>query len=139
MTTEKKKLRRHEEFQSALNRAHAAAAQACEKEQDHPERLDCGFAWCVVLDRSFMGWCRRERERCLAKAAEFKHGTVEYSAWNQSANKYGDKHHAAGWCFWKPGGFNGQSVTGHEAGAKAFRDSLAQSLGIYVETGSRLD
>lgn len=127
------------DFQLALDRAHVAAAQACEKEKDHPERLDCGMAWVVVTDRAFMGWCRRNRDRCLGQAATYTRGSVEFSVWNSSARKYGDKHHAAGWCFWKPGEFVGQSVSGHEAGAKAFRDSLAQSLGIYVEMGSRLD
>lgn len=126
-------------FQTALDAAHAAAVEACTKAQDYPDRLDCGFAWVVVLDRSFAGWCSRQRAKLVKEAEGYGRGSASFSAGMRSANRYGDKHHAAGWCFWKPGAFVGQSVSGHEAGAKAFRDSLAQSLGIYVEMGSRLD
>lgn len=44
----------------------------------------------------------------------------------------------AAWQWWKPGGFAGQSVGIHEAGARAFRDKLAE-YGIRADVGSRLD
>lgn len=40
--------------------------------------------------------------------------------------------------WWKPGGFNGQAIGHHEAGAKAFRDVLAKH-NIVGTTGSRYD
>jgi len=126
-------------FEKALENAHKAAREACAKELDHMNRLDCGFAWVVVTDRAFMGWCRKQAKLYREKAEAAPADSNERSAFYALARSFGDKHHAAGWCFWKPGNFIGQSITGHEAGARAFRDSLAHELGIYVEMGSRLD
>jgi len=128
-------------FEKALENAHKAAREACAKEQDHPDRLDCGFAWVVTHDRSFNGYCRKQRDILLAKesGARINKDESHASELSHQAMKYGQKNWSTGWCFWKPGNFVGQSITGHEAGARAFRDSLAHELGIYVEMGSRLD
>lgn len=78
-------------FEKALENAHKAAREACAKEQDHPDRLDCGFAWVVVTDRAFMGWCRRERDRCLDKANAYESGSPLRAACLRHAREFGDK------------------------------------------------
>lgn len=111
----------YSKFENALRKAHAAACEATAKEKDYPQRLDCGFAWVVTHDRAFNGWCRK-----MAKETGLR-------------QTYGDKNWSTGWCFWKPGNFVGQSITGHEAGARAFRDVILRELGINAEVGSRFD
>jgi hypothetical protein len=107
-------------YSDALNAAHTAATMAQSGMVENMRALDCGFAWIVVHDAGFTRWCRD-----CAKVSGSKH--------------YGSKHYAAGWCFWSPGAFNGQSIGIKEAGARAFRDSLAHALQIRCELGSRLD
>jgi hypothetical protein len=118
---------RHACYEIALGDAHIAAARAQVGMQEG-RGLDCGFAWAVVHDTAFNAWCRKRAREVAASL-------------NVAGNRayYGSKHHAAGWCFWNPGGYPGQSIGIKEAGAHAFRDSLAHALQIRVETGSRLD
>jgi len=111
---------RYARYEDALLAAHKAAEHA---QVGMVDAFACGFAWVVVHDRAFARWC----------AANSKEG-------NSAARRfYGSKHHDTGWCFWKPGNFNGQSIEAHEAGARAFRDSLAFDLQCRVEMSSRLD
>lgn len=112
-------------YADALHNAHKAASLAQVGMVEDMNAMDCGFAWVVVHDRSFMGWCRKAKEIALLE--------------DIGRNYYGDKHYAAGWCFWKPGSFNGQSIGIHEAGARAFALSLETALGIKCEIGSRFD
>lgn len=119
------------EYRAVFDRATAAAKAAIEAEvARRPEGndLDCGFAWVVVrpANSPFVNWCKRQIKDAGGERAP-------------GARQYGDKHYAGGWCFWEPGDYPGQSVRFHEAGAKAFRDVIAQELGIYAEVGSRLD
>lgn len=128
-------------FQTALDNAHAAARAACATMRDNPRALDCGFAWVTVLDRSFAGWARRQRDVLTAQAngARIDGDEIRHIELRKAANLYGSKHHGAGWTFWCPGEFVGQSVSGHEAGAKAFAESLARETGLLVTHSSRLD
>lgn len=114
-------------FQTALNNAHKAAAAAQVGMADNPAAFDCGFAWAIAHDLAFMGWCRKKAK---ALDAEGKRREAMY---------YGSKNYSTGWQFWTPGDFNGQSIGVHEAGAKAFAESLSRELGFRVEMGSRLD
>lgn len=102
----------------------AVAAEVARKPEDERD-FDCGFAWVTIDGQDGLArWCREQAKR-------WKNTPVE-------ANKYGDKGYPRGWQFWKPGGFNGQSVRIHEAGARGFRDELAKH-GIRADVGSRLD
>lgn len=118
---------RHARYQTALDNAYAAAAAAQAGLVENTRALNCGFAWVVTHDRAFNGWCRN---RLNAETA------IGYP---KGRNYYGSNHHAAGWCFWKPGTFAGQQVDIHEKGAKAFSESLAHELQIRTEWSSRLD
>lgn len=121
------KATREMNYATALRNAYAAADAAQAGMVEDTRALNCGFAWVVVHDRAFMTWCRKQIANC------------EIDGRKHEARRYGDKHHAAGWCFWKPGSFNGQQVDIHEAGAKAFSETLAHELQIRTEWGSRLD
>lgn len=114
------RLARYARYATALNNAYNAASAAQSGMVENMRALDCGFAWVIVHDNAFMKWCRD-----CAKSTNDR--------------KYGSKHWAAGWSFWCPGSFNGQSVGIHETGAKAFSNSLAHELQIRCEFGSRLD
>lgn len=111
---------RYAAYETALNRAYAAADAAQAGLVEDMNALDCGYAWVTVSDRAFAGWCRKK----LNATGDLR---------------YGDKHWRSGWNFWGPGNFKGQSIGIKEVGAKAFRDVIAQELGIYAEMGSRLD
>lgn len=130
---------RYARYQEALNHAYVAASAAQAGKVEDMNALNCGFAWVIVHDASFARWCRTNAKRCLAKAVEFAVDSPMRSVWNKTARNYGSKATYAGWQFWKPGSFDGQDVDIHLTGAKAFSDSLAQSLQIRCEVGSRLD
>lgn len=140
---------RYAQFQTALDAAYQAASDAQQGLVEDMNAFDCGFAWVVVSDSSFMAWCRRTIKMLneQAKAVELKDAngvdtlcqSAEYIEFRNRTRLYGDKHYPSGWCFWKPGSFNGQSVGIHEKGAKAFSESLARSLGISCSWSSRLD
>ena len=131
----------YSKFENALRKAHAAAREATAKEKDYPQRLDCGMAWVVTHDRAFNGWCRKMAEiyRAKSEGARIDKDLIRAQALLEKVKEYGDKNWSTGWCFWKPGNFVGQSITGHEAGARAFRDVILRELGINAEVGSRFD
>ena len=121
---------KHTAFAAALTKAYAAADAAQAGKVEDTRSLNCGFAWVVVHDRAFMTWCRKQIEQEKLRLC---------MGYTRATRRYGDKHHAAGWCFWKPGSFSGQQVDIHLAGAVAFSDTLAHELQIRCEVGSRLD
>lgn len=115
------------DYEAILRYAHTTAKRALETEaRDRPENphaFDCGFAW-VTIDGNhpLARWCRKNAH---------KDGSRRY---------YGDKGYPRGWQWWKPGSdeFPGQSIRIFEAGARAFRDALAEH-NIVGTVGSRLD
>ena len=106
------------DYSLVLFKAHATAEVAV---AGLPDTGACGFAWVVIPGTDPLArYCR----------AKTKGGST--------SRIYGSKGTTKGWQFWKPGGFDGQAVDAHEAGAAAFRDVLA-SYGISATLGSRLD
>lgn len=111
-------------YEKILAEAHAAA-KAAQVGMVEGRGLDCGFAWVVVDGQDALArYCRAEIKR---QGGE-----------RQASRNLGSKGYPRGWQFWKPGDFNGQSIGVHEAGARAFRDKLAE-YGIRADVGSRLD
>lgn len=121
------RLARYARYSTALHNAYKAADAAQAGMIENMNALDCGFAWVVVHDNAFMKWCR---DNCEG---------VGKPDTGKPRGYYGSKHWASGWSFWCPGSFHGQSVGIHEAGARAFSNSLAHELQIRCEFGSRLD
>lgn len=111
-------------FEEILDEAHAAAKAAISKlGPENPNALDCGFAWvCLPGNASFARRCSNAAKK----------------ATDNDPARYGRKMASTGWTFWKPGGFGGQAIGHHEAGARAFRDVLAKH-GIRADLGSRYD
>ena len=96
-------------FEAILNEAHDAAETAAkaeiERQPEDMNALDCGFAWVTISGRDALAnHCRKHTDA--------------------DRIRYGSKNYGPGWCFWKPGGFHGQSIRIHEAGSRAFRDVL---------------
>ena len=111
------------DYATVLDQAHAAAERAV---QGLPDQYACGWAWVRVEGNSPLArFCRAQ-----IKAA----GGDGYEA----RQRYGSKGYPTGWQFWQPGKFRGQSIDAHEAGARAFRDVLAD-FGINADVCSRLD
>lgn len=109
-------------FEEILDEAHTAAEKAVDAlGPENPNALDCGFAWVCLPGND--GFARR----CSTKAKK-----------GGDAARYGSKMSGLGWTFWRPGGFSGQAIGHHEAGARAFRDVLAKH-GIRADLGSRYD
>lgn len=136
MSKHNERLARYARYSTALQNAHNAASAAQAGKVENMNALDCGFAWVVVHDRAFQAWCR---DCAKVHEAAWSEARKAGDTLDKSRGYYGSKHYAAGWSFWCPGSFNGQSVGIHELGAKAFRDSLAHELQIRCESGSRLD
>lgn len=108
-------------FRPILEGAHNAATRA---QIGLPETAMCGFAWVTVDGNSPIArWCRTG---------------VKLGKEGGSRRFYGDKGYPLGWQWWEPGGYHGQSITIHEAGAQAFREYLSQH-GISATVGSRYD
>lgn len=110
-------------YETILDEAHEAARKAVNAMgPENMHALDCGFAW-VTIDGNdpLARHCRKQ----LKESPTMR-------------RTYGDKGYPKGWQFWKPGDFDGQAVGHHEAGARAFRDKLAE-YGIRADVGSRLD
>jgi len=113
------------DYAKILTEAHAAASAAQVGMTDNPRAFDCGFAWVIIDGQDGLArYCRAEIKRAGGE--------------RQASRIFGGKGYPKGWQFWKPGNFNGQSVGVHEAGARAFRDKLAE-YGIRADVGSRLD
>lgn len=135
-------------FEAILDEAHAAAKAAVDAMgPEDRNALDCGFAWVTVDGMEPLArYCRDkakeiEVERTNAAARAIVGGDSVHNAnvpYVVKARKYGSKAHPKGWQWWKPGGFNGQAIGHHEAGAKAFRDVLAKH-NIVGTTGTRYD
>lgn len=118
-------------FQQILDEAHTAASAAQNGMVENPTAFDCGFAWVTIDGNSPLArFCRKR-----IKVAEKESGILGR---NNAQRLYGDKDYPKGWCFWKPGGSQAQSVHIHVTGANAFRDKLAEH-GIRADVGSRLD
>lgn len=117
------------DFEAILNEAHAAAREAIAKMgPENPRALDCGFAWVKISGNEPLArYCRK-----MVKTV----GDANMTAFNASRH-YG-RPGEPGWQWWKPGGFPGQAIGHHEAGAKAFNAVLAKH-NIRGETGSRYD
>lgn len=115
------------DFEAILNAAHEAA-KAAQVGMVEGRGLDCGFAWVTISGNDALA--RHCRKQIKAAGGE-RNLTFEQSRLYGRAGE-------PGWQWWKPGGFPGQSVGIHEAGARAFRDKLAE-YGIRADVGSRLD
>ena len=110
------------DLQDALIAAHNAARAAVSSYEDTGA---CGFAWVSVEGNSPLA------RHCRKLAAR------DYT--DRTARQlYGSKGYPKGHQWWCPGNFRGQSLDAHEAGARAFRDKLAE-YGIRADVGSRLD
>jgi hypothetical protein len=118
------------DYEALLSKAHNAARQA-QRTLREGHGLDCGFAWVRIQgDSTLARHCRKK----LKQPGE----SFPDSNWMTRSYRYGNKGWPRGWDFWCPGNYRGQSVGVHEAGAKAFRDVLAEA-GIIAEVTSRLD
>lgn len=113
------------DFEAILKAAHAAASKAQEGMVEDMNALDCGFAWVTISGREPLA--RHCRTRVKAAGGESK-----------ARREYGSKGWPSGWQWWCPGGAPVQAIGIHEAGARAFRDKLAE-FGIRADVGSRLD
>lgn len=96
---------------SALEAARAAVAAIAHEEGTRG--LDCGFAWVNFSGNEPFG-------RAVRSQPEVSRG------------------YPTGYQVWNPGGHRGQSIHIIEAGAKAYRDALAQN-NIVGTVGSRYD
>ena len=91
------------DFQKILDEAHAAAAAAQKGMVENPAAFDCGFAWVTIDGRHpLAAFCRKR-----IKAVEKEKGILGR---NDAQRTYGDKDYPKGWCFWKPGGSQAQSI-----------------------------
>lgn len=115
------------DYEAILKEAHEAARQAVDAMgPENMNALDCGFAWVNISGNEPLArFCRK---------ALRNRGETDIAA----RRFYGSKGYPTGWQFWEPGGFRGQAIGHHEAGAKAFRDVLAR-YGIRADVGSRLE
>ena len=113
-------------FNEATEAATAAVAAEIARKPEDPNAFDCGFAWVNVKPARgpFVNWCKKK---------------VQEAGGHFQAMQYGDRDsYEGGWKFWKPGGFNGQSIRIHEAGSKAFSEVLKKH-NINCYWSSRLD
>lgn len=109
------------DFGMILKEAHEAAQAAVEKMGPENQNLmDCGFAWVSISGNSPLAY--------FCRASAKRGGNPEIVG----------RKMETGWTWWKPGGFRGQAIGHHEAGAKAFRAVLAKH-GIRADFGSRYD
>lgn len=115
-------------FEQILNEAHAAA-KAAQVGMVEGRGLDCGFAWVTIAGNSPLArYCRKQ----------IKEAGGEHKLTFAQRRRFGDKGYPSGWQWWQPGGYAGQSIGIHEAGARAFRDKLAE-YGYSADVGSRYD
>ncbi len=119
---------RDAEFERILSMAHDAAKSA-QAGMVEGTGLDCGFAWVTLGGNEPLSRYCREKATALGKQSTRATYALE--------QRYGSRM-MDGWTWWKPGSYAGQSIGIHEAGARAFRDMLAQ-FGISATMGSRFD
>jgi hypothetical protein len=119
------------DFEAILTEATAAAEAAiAAKGPENMNALDCGFAWVNISGTEPLArYCRKMINASGANATPANLAALR---------KYGGKGYPSGWEFWKPGGFNGQAIGHHEAGARAFNEVLARH-NIRGTVGSRYD
>lgn len=122
------------DFEAILTEAHRAASDAQAGMQEG-RSLDCGFAWVTISGNDALArYCRTEYRK--TEDALDAGGNRQNIMRRQ--RDLGRKGYPTGWQWWKPGGYPGQSIGIHEAGAHAFRDVLAKH-GIRADVGSRYD
>lgn len=124
---------RNARFATALDNAYAAATAAVAGMVENTRALNCGFAWVTTHDRTFNEWCRKQVIAC-----DMNNELNTPQALNEAKRKYGTANQP-GRMFWSPARAPVQQVDIHEAGAKAFSNSLAHELQIRCEWSSRLD
>lgn len=117
------------DFDTILKAAHAAAHDAVKDHVEDPNAFDCGFAWVTVSGNEPIARHCRKASKDPINNANGGLSTRQF---------YGSKSYTVGWQWWTPGGFGGQAISIHEAGARAFRDVLALH-GIRADVGSRYD
>lgn len=114
-----------EYYTRILTQAHAAASAAM---ANSIEDWACGFAWVTVSGNDPIARaCRAELKRLNERPEGIS-----------KRRMFGAPGYPKGWQWWGPGDYHGQSINVKEAGARAFRDKLAE-YGIVATTGSRLD
>jgi hypothetical protein len=129
------------EFEKIFIEASEAARKAVEDiVKVRPENhfaFDCGFAWVVIRPGTspFVCWLRKQIREAQKGITD---GREKRLAKQNAEVKYGHKHYYGGWQIWQPGGWYGQSIHIHEAGAKAFAEVLVKH-GIEAFADSRLD
>jgi len=119
------------DYEMILAEAHGAAitAVATASATYDEMRGACGFAWVTISGTEPLARFCRAQLKAYDKA-----GVTN----PRMRRQYGDKGYPKGWQFWNTGDHAGQRVDIKEAGAKAFRDTLAK-YGIRADAGSRLD
>lgn len=119
------------DYEAILNEAHKAARVAVNVASIQYDEMAgaCGFAWVTISGSEALArHCRKELKAFDAAGVT-----------NPRMRRHlGDRGYPKGWQFWNPGDHGGQRVDIKEAGAKAFRDTLAK-YGIRADAGSRLD
>lgn len=117
------------DYEAILNEAHnAAAAAVALMGPEDTNALNCGFAWVKISGTDPLArFCRKTLKAAGSEAATPL----------TTRRRYGSNGEP-GWQWWKPGGFNGQAVDHHIAGARAFVEVLGR-YGIRADLGSRLD
>lgn len=121
-------------FQAIWDRATQAATAAAAYEDSRlpPENsrgFDCGFAWVVTKPATskFVRWCKAENAKeaaAMARTQVTSHGMPNYGS--------------SGWYFGCTGYAPTQSISVHQAAARAFAKVLMEN-NIDATTGSRLD
>lgn len=123
------------DYQKILDEAYAAAKAVQADMEEQLQHMNCGFAWVTIDGREpFAFFCRKK----VREAGARLEGREQRMAMQNAQSQYGSKAHPTGHSFWCPGSAPVQDVAIHEAGANAFRDSLAKH-GIRATVASRLD
>lgn len=113
------------DFEAVLTEAHSAATAAiAAKGPENPNAIDCGFAWVKIVGTDPLARYGRK----MTKGHERDY---------DKRRRYGSNGEP-GWQWWKPGGFSGQAIDHHRAGAAAFAEVLAR-YGYRADVGSRYD
>lgn len=118
------------DYAAILSEAFEAANTAStEQFRRHGDHAACGFAWVTIDGNDGLArWCRKQIKAVGSDGA----------ATREAERAYGRKGYPSGWLFWNPWRRQEQSLFIHEAGARAFRDTLGE-YGTRADMGSRLD
>lgn len=125
------------DFQKILDEAYEAARTAiAAKGPEDTRALDCGFAWVNISGTEPLArFCRAQIKAAEKLRAE---GGCGHGFVMERQIFYGGRGYPSGWQFWEPGGFDGQAIGHHLAGATAFNAVLARH-NIRGTVGSRYD